>query len=67
MRSLREEDSSTGRQDRMCKLMRNQNGEEVYTENRRRKELNEMKERMTIVWLINEENLRRRVQYSGPR
>ena len=47
--------------------MRNQNGEEVYTENRRRKELNEMKERMTIVWLINEENLRRRVQYSGPR
>lgn len=47
--------------------MRNQNGEEVYTENRKRKELNEMKERMTIVWLINEENLRRRVQYSGPR
>ena len=67
MRSLREEDSSTGRQDRMFKLMRNQNGEEVYTENRKRKELNEMKERMTIVWLINEENLRRRVQYSGPR
>ena len=42
-------------------------GEENYNEDRKRKELNEMKKQMTIIWLINEENLRRRLQYSGPR
>ncbi len=67
MRSLREEDSSTGHQDRMCKLMYKPKGEEDYNEDRKRKELNEMKKQMTIIWLINEENLRRRLQYSGPR
>ncbi len=42
-------------------------GEEDYNEDRKRKEVNEMKKQMTIIWLINEENLRRRLQYSGPR
>ena len=51
----------------MCKLMYNPKSEAVYNEDRKRKELNEMKELTTIIWLINEENLRRRIQYSGPR